>query len=80
MKDYNPLHIICFLTILEIAEKNKAEFVYGILMWGVVRLPLKLLNHGLFFFFPFNDTLPSLQYYVCSLLGAPINHQMHIPH
>jgi hypothetical protein len=27
MKDYNPLHIICFFTILEIAEKNRAEFV-----------------------------------------------------
>jgi hypothetical protein len=25
MKDYNPLQIVCFLTILEIAEKNKAD-------------------------------------------------------
>ena len=27
MKDYNPLQIVCFLTILEIAEKNKADCI-----------------------------------------------------
>lgn len=32
------------------------------------------------YFFSFDDALTALRYHICSLLGAPINHQMHIPH
>lgn len=75
-KDYNPLQIVCFLTILEIAEKNKADCIRNSYVGGG---KTAFETHGLFFF-SFDDALTALRYYICSLLGATINHQMHIPH
>lgn len=58
MKDYNPLQIVCFLTILEIAEKNKADCIRNSYVGGgkTAFETMKLTGY----FFSFNDALTSL--------------------
>lgn len=63
---------------MEIAEKNKADCITNSYVGGgkAASETMKLMGY----FFSFDDALTALRYYICSLLGAPINHQMHIPH
>lgn len=50
MKDYNPLQIVCFLTILEIAEKNKADCIRNSYMGGG-KTAFETMNLMDYFFF-----------------------------
>ena len=49
-KDYNPLQIVCFLTILEIAEKNKEDCIRNSYVGGGKTAFETMKLMGYFFF------------------------------